>query len=231
MHYRWKVDEGFLVGRSCSHSWQRINEVPKRTLVRWQAHRKSKVYLPLRDVLEMAQLHDRQLDSVELGKAVVNLWKLPEWGIPSRPLWPGQAEPVRPVARFLAALPDPLLQAGEEGSLLVRDIPHGIMQMLNFPGSAGEGDYSGEAAMGIEYVPPGKYYWSPLFEYGKETPHYDLIVGDTEESVQREIHRRYPDRPEDEVTLSDGFLALLFRTQNRVHELGDKRFAMGHRQP
>jgi hypothetical protein len=84
-HLHWRLDEGFLTGRSATYQWQRLNEVPKRELVRWTAIRKRNGWLPLEEVLAMSELTDRQLDSFEVGKAIAHQWHLPEWGIPSRP--------------------------------------------------------------------------------------------------------------------------------------------------
>jgi len=228
MHMRWSQDEGWLVGRSRAYYWQRVNEVPKSRLLAWAHERQRRGLTTLDSVLEMASMTDRQLQSVEVGKAIVNQWKLPEWGIPSRPLWPFDDEPVLLACRFLAGLPPDQLAAALDYRL-----PANLVNRESLDYAKLQGAYP-EAVIGVDYIPAGKFYWSPTFEVNKETVHSDLITGDTREAVDVEVHRRYPDRPLGdlgEITLSDGTLAVLTKNGDRVTITGDLRFSIGHRGP
>jgi len=224
MHYRWSLDSNFIVGRSRAYYWQRISEVPKSRLVNWAKQRRAQGFLPLEGAIEMSEMTDRQLDSIEVGKAIVNQWRLPEWGIPSRPMWTLH-DPVRPILRQLAVIgPDKLALMKVDKlslSMLSRTEAEGM--------SLATTDSS--AILGVNYVPPGKYFWNPLFEMGKETVHTDLIIGDTAEEVETEVHKRYPERPMGEVTLSDGTLSLVVQTSQNSYSIGDYRFGVGHRGP
>jgi len=227
MHYHWKLDERFLTGRSEAYQWQRLNEVPTRYLEQWQAKRKVQGWLPLEGVLAMAMMDDRQLDAVEVGRTIANQWDLPEWGIPSRPHKPKLMEMVRPICRFLANLPLPLLNEAVEGTLTVGEVPTDLAAMIPMvlkyvPNSA---------RLRVDYVPPGQYYWSPVFIHGKEPIRDDLIFGPTGEAVMEEVRRRYPDRTKEETSLSDGLMALLRSGVGPSaylpsEDMGDARFSV-----
>jgi hypothetical protein len=227
MHYRWKLDEKFITGRSEAYQWQRLNEVPSRYLEAWQVKRKAHGWLPLDGVLAMSMMDDRQLDSIEVGKTIANQWDLPEWGIPSRPHRPKLMEMIRPICRFLASLPDPLLQEAVQGTLTVGEVPKDlaetIPQVLKYvPDSA---------RLRVDYVPPGQYYWSPVFIHGKELIRDDLIFDTTSEAVMDEVRRRYPDRSTEETSLSDGLMALLRsgvgpNAYLTSEDIGDARFSV-----
>lgn len=228
MHVRWSQDEGWLVGRSRAYYWQRVNEVPKSQLLAWSHDRQRRGFTSIDSVLEMASMTDRQLQSVEVGRTIVNQWKLMEWGIPSRPMWPFDHEPEILICRFLAGLPPDHLAAALDyrlaASLVNREaLDHAKMN-----------DVYPQSVLGVDYVPAGKYYWSPTFEVNKEVVHSDLIFGDTLEAVKAEVRRRYPDRPVDdlgEISLSDGVLTILVKNGTRVTANGDFRFGVGHRGP
>jgi len=227
MHYRWRLDEGFITGRSATFHWQRLNEVPKRNLVYWQALKAQNGWLPLKGVLAMSQMTDRQLDSYEVGKAIAHQWKLDEWGIPSRPHLPRDV--VRKLCRFLAGLPADKLARAEKGTLVLSDLPEGALNGLSF------GPTTPDTVLRIDYVPPGKYYWAPFFEQGKEEPHDDLIFADTAETVLREVNKRYPKTDKTQVSLSNGLLDVLLQKvpetpySGKVSQLGDQRFFVGFR--
>jgi len=227
MHYLWSVSDGFFVGRSKAFYWQRTSEVPKARLLAWSKRRLAKGFLPLENVLEMAEQTDRQLDSIEVGKTIVYQWMLPEWGIPSRPRWTLAKEPVRPICRFLGTLAPDQLESIVEGKLKVSAIPRDLVDMV-----ASLGAVPSDTILGVDYVPPGKYFWNPIFELNKETVHTDLIIGNTQEEVEAEVHRRYPERPTGEVTLSnDGTLGLIIQTSKQTYMDGDSCFNRGHRGP
>ena len=225
MHLRWSKSDGWLVGRSQAYCWQRTNEVPKEKLATWLKLRKQSHdgCLPIQGLIEMSSLDDRQLDAISVGMTIVNQWNLPEWGIVSRPLWPFGTEPIRPLVRFLGELPPDQLQAILNHELPVSSVSEASLELGHIA------DIPRDALLGIDYVPPGKFFWNPVFESGKEEVHTDLIIGDTEEAVEAEIQKRYPGRPHDEVTPSDGTLTLLIYTKDRTQTRGDLRFAVGHR--
>jgi len=225
MHVRWGSSDGWLIGRSRAYYWQRINEVPKEKLVAWSKQRRQNRdgTLPIEGVIEMSSLDNRQLDAMQVGLTIVNQWHLPEWGIVSRPLWPFGFEPVRPMVRFLGALPPDQLQAILDHKLAVSSVSQANLEI------GGLADISRGAVLGVDYVPPGKFYWDPTFEIGKEEVNTDLIVGDTPEAVEDEIHKRYPDRPKGEVTLSDGAFTLIIYDKDQTLTRGDFRFGIGHR--
>ncbi|HVT12327.1 MAG TPA: hypothetical protein VHE55_08665 [Fimbriimonadaceae bacterium] len=229
-HVHWRQDEGFLTGRSATYQWQRLNEVPKRTLTKWQEERKAKGYLSLRSVLAMAQLTDRQLDALEVGRTIVNQWRLPEWGIPSRPYWQVQPQMVRQICRFLANLPDDQLVLFEQGTFPGNRMPPATLEYLNVIGAGLGPSFPAGTLLGVDYVPPGKYYWCPVFKEGEEPVRTDLIVGDTREQVLAEVHRRFPDHKGDETAYSDGFLGLLVRRPDSAQDVGDQRFWVSPRQ-
>ncbi len=228
-HYHWRLDEGFVTGRSAAYHWQRLNEVPKRLLTKWQAERKKNVWLPLRGVLEMSMMSDRQLDSYEVGKTIANQWRLPEWGVPSRPHMAGPRDYVRPICRFLANLPEDLLGRAELGTLEVREVPQVLLDTVQY----GRG-LKPEVRLRADYIPPGQYYWAPFFEQGKEEVHADLIFAPTKEAVLAEVRKRFPNINQDGVSYSDGLMGLLMSGLgpgyvSPFYDMGDQRFGIGHR--
>jgi hypothetical protein len=86
----------------------------------------------------------------------------------------------------------------------------------------------------VDYIPPGKYFWEPFFEQGKEQVHDDVIFADTKEEVLAEVQKRYPDIKQENTGFSDGLLGL--QTGNlgpesiaSSYDLGDEHFGVGHR--
>src|SRR5262249_50310255 len=60
---QWSKDGNFLIARSTTSFWDRLKEVPNRLLQRWAKSREANSGLPVADLVEMAMLSDRQLDS------------------------------------------------------------------------------------------------------------------------------------------------------------------------
>lgn len=228
MQYRWGLSEGFVTGRSAAFHWQRLNEVPKRLLQRWQIQRRHTGYLGLESVLEMARLSDRQLDAREVGKTVYCQWKLPEWGVLSRPFMTRQYNGERMAARFMAALSPAQLSQLQQGTLTVGDLSREILDMVNYDRWRPFEAVAADVKLSCSYVPPLKYYWHPLFEEGVETVRTDLILADTSDAVEREVDRRFPDRKRpNEIAYSLGLLGLTINLQ-RPLTLGDYRYTIGH---
>lgn len=229
LHYRWSSDEGFITGRSCSYYWQRLNEVPKRLLVRWQSVREQKGELPLADVLEMAQLSDRQLDAIEVGRTIMNQWRLWEYAIPSRPFVPQNIDTVRNVARFFASLPAPMLELAVQNNLHVKDVPRECLAALKSPASLEGADP--DSLLGVEFVGAGKYYWAPVFEDGVEPVTPEAIVGNSPGEVESMVVSRHPTRHFHETGFSYGLMGLRVTAKNFTYDLGDQRFFVGHHLP
>lgn len=227
MQYHWRLDEGFITGRSASFHWQRLNEVPKRYLIDWRAQREKTGMMPLRGVLAMSRLTDRQLDSFEVGKAIAHQWHLPEWGIPSRPHMSGPRDYVRPLCRMLAALPEDQLLKAEAGTLKVGEVPANLIRTLSYPFLAND------VTLRVDYIPANQYYWRPMFIDGKDEVRTDLIIRSTPDDVTKEVRRRYPSYTKDETSLSDGLLTLLCNIGPNAGfdspwmQLGDQRFYSG----
>lgn len=229
LQYKWGQGEGFLTGRSTAFHWQRVNEVPKRILLKWQTVRKQKGFLPLESILEMARLSDRQLDAPELGKAIYSQWKLPEWGVLSRPFFARQYFGERIVARFMAALSPAQLNQLQQGTLAVGDVPRELQDMLNYGQWHPLDGIVPEAKLTASYVPPQKFYWRPFFEEGVDPVLNDIIWGNTSEAVQAEVDKRYPDRKrENELAYSIGLLGLHIGGRYPFI-LGDQRYSIGPR--
>jgi hypothetical protein len=85
MGVRWSKAGNFLLGRSARFCWDRLKEVPKRSLQRWQQAKQADGGLPLQSLIEMASLSDDQLNAGALGEstgvggAIMHCWGLNEW--------------------------------------------------------------------------------------------------------------------------------------------------------
>jgi hypothetical protein len=215
IHYRWRLDEGFVTGRSVAFHWQRQNEVPKHLLSKWQKVRKSSGQLNLEDVVEMAELSERQLNAPEAGKAIYNSWQLPEWGICSRPTWIYQAQRVRAVARFVGSLNVEQLALLKSGQLRARDVSSSLLSSVEYH------EIPPESTIRVEYIAPLKYYWRDYFYLTPEPAVSDLIVADSPEGVQAEVARRFPSQGKSRWGLTTGHLGLTINTGKDRDHPGD----------
>ena len=175
----------------------------------------------------MARLSDRQLDAQELGKAIYFQWKLPEWGVLSRPFLARQYSSERLVARFMAALSLAQLAQLQQGTLTVGDVTRDQLDLLNYGAWRPLDGVAPDARLTASYVPPLKYYWRPFFEEGVEPVRTDLICADTANAVQAEVDRRYPDRQKpNEIAYSTGLIGLGIGGKFPL-TLGDYRYNVG----
>jgi len=215
MHYRWRLDEGFLTGRSEAYHWQRQNEVPKHLLLKWQKIQKTNGRLSLDQVVEMANLSDRQLNAAEVGKAIYHLWQLPEWGVCSRPTWTVQAQRVRAVARFVGALNTEQLVLLKSGELRAKDVSSELLRSVEYH------EIPPESTIRVEYIPPFKYYWRNYFFTNPEPAVDDLIMADSAEGVISELAKRFPGQDKNPWGLTTGHLGLTINTGKDRDHPGD----------
>jgi hypothetical protein len=83
MRTRWSREGNWLRFRSTGYYNDRLKEVPNRLLRRWAASRKQHGASTLDDLIEMAQLSDAQLDSMEMAEGAWLCFGLAEWGVVS----------------------------------------------------------------------------------------------------------------------------------------------------
>jgi hypothetical protein len=217
---RWKKDGEFLLGRSTSYFWDKLREVPKRHLVRWQREKQGKGYLPIESLMEMAALTEEQLDSQDNGEAITHCWGLEEWLTvgPHRryEMGYGQVFAYRRRLRFLATLtPEQRRRAFEPDGIGPEELTPA--QRKAFWDIHEEGErirvLQGEEAGGIdpaflatahyvaEYLPAGWYVWTPP-ESTQEKPwprSLYRIVRRTAEEALAEARRIYPEATMEQV--------------------------------
>ena len=79
MQDRWNWDNGFLQFRSTGFFNDRLKEVPNRLLTRWAESRKQQGALTLDELIEIAQLTDRQLNAQTMAQGAQILYGLNQW--------------------------------------------------------------------------------------------------------------------------------------------------------
>jgi hypothetical protein len=223
MGVRWRKDGSFLQCRSTAFFWDKLKEVPNRLLDRWEKDREAQGALPLDDLLEMAMLSDRQLDSTLVGQGVRHCRNLMEWGILADPQYAGsrrKLDQIRPFARFLAGLPSGLrLRAlSPDGTPLTAFSPP-QMEALTRIFHLGDllpqiGGAPQSTRLRVSYVPSGAYMWRVTYDSLEEAEaakwRIPLCVGKTRESALAAARGVYPKaRPED-ISRSHGTLAATF---------------------
>jgi hypothetical protein len=215
----WKKDGDFLLCRSTSFFWDKIKEVPNRLLDRWQKDREANGGLPLDDLLEMTTLTDQQLDSLFVGQGVKHCRNIMEWNILSNPEYSGMRrkyDTVRPMARFLATLPNALRTQllGKEG-VLVSTLNPAIQEALSkiIPPYGKTATYEG-MRFRVEYVPAGRYYWQVVVNSNEEMLKWlsnpPIVTGKTQEEAMTAARQVYGDVSPDDIRRSYGQLAMSF---------------------
>jgi hypothetical protein len=216
---RWRKEGEFLLGRTTSYFWDRMQEVPNRYLQRWARSRETSGGLPFADFLEMATLSDQQLGGEGMKQGVIHYWGLREWGLLSAATVPPQA----PYPRFLATLtPEQRRRALEPGGLPLRELTPAQRQLalqlqyeqrveterqgFSFPPLDLE-----QFARGViraEYYPAGWYLALVPPESVKERPWHgpmDRVGGRTAEEARAAAARRYPrSAPQEVRQIRDG---------------------------
>jgi hypothetical protein len=217
---RWRMDGGFLLCRSTSYFWDKLKEVPARQLRRWAENRRQNGSLPLEDVLEIATLSDRQLDSRLVGYGVAHCWELLEWGIvgsvPFRPRLDGGGY-ARRYARLLAGLgPDQ-----RRAALSPAGLPFGQLSPPQQEELAGvlvrhgrDPRLLADLLLRVEYVPAGVYVWFPQVTTSAEAERgrreWPMVSAKTAEAVLAEARRFDPAAEAGEIHRSPGVLSITF---------------------
>jgi hypothetical protein len=116
---RWNREEGWLQFRTASFYNERLQEIPDRLLERWAASRRKNGHLTPTDLVEIAQLTDRQLISQHTAAAARAIYDLQEWALAS--------EALRNHLRFLGQLSRPALQATlSDKGVAYMQLPQGL---------------------------------------------------------------------------------------------------------
>jgi hypothetical protein len=201
---RWHQDGNVVLCRSTSYFWDKLKEVPNRLVRRWQADAAQEGGLPLRDLLEMASLSDPQLNSTVTAPGLRQCCDLEEWSL----VGGGEHRPMRPYARFLAALrADQLGKAlSPQGLPLAGLTPDQQREWLAFRPAPRP-----EARLRVEYVPAGSYVWVPgvpSVEIGERLNHLPVVAGKTVPEAMAAARKHYPEAGEKQFRRSLGVLAV-----------------------
>ena len=214
---RWKQDGGVLLGRSTSYFWDKLKEVPNRSLKRWRESAERAGGLPLGDLLSMTSSPDEQLDSAVVGQAVRHCWGLPEWRLLRSP-----QSPTRELARLLAALPPAALQSAlSEAGLTCRELPRSAQRQLAelAPSELLDGIPAEAIRLRVTYAPSGWKVWSGQLvgagrgEYLGALP---LAHGKTPEAALAAAARLDPRATPEQLSTTTGFLFVQLLRPNGI---------------
>lgn len=219
----WKKDADFVQCRSTAFFWNKLKEVPNRLLDRWQMDRELKSGLPLDDLLEMAELSDRQLDSLLVGQGVKHCRDLMEWSILADPQYAGsrrKLDQVRPLARFLATLPPGLRQRAlaPDGVPLSAFGPPQLETLARIfyldqllPQIRGTPQ---DTRLRVDYVPSGMYTWRVVYDSDEDARaarrRVPVCVGETPEKALAAARKFYPRARSEDIHRSYGMLTATF---------------------
>ncbi|MCC2672584.1 MAG: hypothetical protein K0Q72_5056 [Armatimonadetes bacterium] len=177
----WKKDGDFLVARSATYLWDNLQEVPNRLLDRWSDRRRQRGETSFEDLLEMASLTDVQLSSQAGGQVVTHCRDLPEWRLLARAGYSarGMGAGFPWLLRALAGMPAAVrAQVLHERGLAVSDLtpqPQGevirALQQWNYQPLE-----LSRARIHIDFVPAGRYVWTPPHERFSTEAYYALPV-------------------------------------------------------
>jgi hypothetical protein len=210
---RWRKDGDLILCRSTSYFWDKLKEVPARSLARWSDRRRARGGLPVEDLLEMTALSDHQLSSAKVGKVVEHCWDLEEWGLIGSGeirvgLLPSE---LLPWARFAAMLESPQLDSALKPQGVALDaLPPGKLRAM-----AGVLDFDAESLKGfrlrIDYAPAGHFIWSPHVpaEMFLEANGWMLASGPTPTAALAAARRIRPEAAENQITQQRGSLAIV----------------------
>jgi hypothetical protein len=218
MGLRWKKEGDFLVARSTAFFWEKLKEVPNRTLARWQAARAATGALPLEEVLEIASLPDQQLDSATVGKGIEHCWGIGEWslfgmGVRHGGPWPQDR---RICARLLTLLsPEQLRRAFQ---------PEGLP--FSALGEAQQREFVRRIPMVMgttthaAYVPASWYVWAPALPAGTRYEVYSqfpVVADRSAEGALAAARGVYAKATAAQIRQQKGMLAVWFvNAQGRV---------------
>lgn len=205
---RWKQDHGVLLGRSTSYFWDKLKEVPHRSLRRWRENADREGGLPLDDLLSMAGAADEQLDSALVGQVVRHCWNLPEWELLRDP-----HASTRELARMLAALPPGALQSTlSEKGLSFRELPLAAQRQLVdlSPSWLLNGVPTETLRLRVSYAPSGWKVWSGQVvgiggEYVGNLP---LVAGKTPEATLAAAAKLDPRATPEQLSTTCGYLCV-----------------------
>jgi hypothetical protein len=211
MGLRWRRDDGFLLARSTSFFWDRLKEVPNRTLARWRQAREADGALPVAHVLEIAALSDQQLDSETVGKAVEHCAGIHEWGLFGKGvqrLGPSPGDR-RAFCRLLLLLsPQQLGQAAQPQGLPFTALTD--QQQREF---VRKDPYLMGTTIHTAYVRAGWFIWKPVLPLGTDHQVYSrfpVAAGRTPEVALQAARQVYPDARPEQIHRQRGTLAIWF---------------------
>jgi hypothetical protein len=226
---RWKKDGNFLLARSTSYFWDKLKEVPNRTLTRWQEARQVNGALSLEQVLEIAALSDQQLDSEIAGKAVGHCWNIPEWnlfgkgGAQTGPA----AQGARPYYRLLALLgPEQLRRALQPEGCAFQTLNSIQQQEV----ARTESMLLGTALHAV-YAPAGRYVWEPRVRLGTDVrviTKLPVVAARTPAEALAAAQRVDPTATREQIRRQQGTLAVWFTDAQGevVREIGKPRISL-----
>jgi hypothetical protein len=206
---RWKQDGGVLLGRSTSYFWDKLKEVPNRSLKRWREDVQREGGLPLDDLLSMSGAPDEQLDSAVVGQVMRHCRDLSEWSLLTAP-----QNSTRGLARMLASLPPGILESTlTEKGLPCSELPRPAQrQLADLAPSELLSAISAEAVrLRVTYAPSGWTVWSGQLvgagsnEYLGNLP---LALGKTPEAALASALRLDPRATPDQLSTTSGFLCV-----------------------
>jgi hypothetical protein len=211
---RWRKEGEFLLGRSTNYYWDRLKEVPNRSLLRWQREERDRPGLSLESLQEMASLPDEALNSVTVAEAIHHCWGIEEWGIVSTDQVMGHALN-RTKLRFLAELtPEHRRRALDTAGLslmaLTSHEQQGFLRVLQAMDRVADRESGGSFTLPtqgnprfcVEYVPAGWYVWTPPDGTPERPwPHpLHRIIARTAAAALAAARQTYPEATADQVT-------------------------------
>lgn len=226
---RWKKDGNFLLARSTSYFWDKLKEVPNRTLTRWQEARQANGALSLEQVLEIAALSDEQLDSEIAGKVIGHCWNLPEWNLLGKggaQTGPA-AQSARPYYRLLALLgPEQLRRALQPEGCSFQSL-NGVQQQEI---ARTDSTLLGTALHAV-YAPAGRYVWEPRVRLGTDIrfiTKLPVVSARTAADALTAAQRVDPTATREQIRRQQGTLALWFTDAQGevVREIGKPRISL-----
>lgn len=159
--FRWRYEDGILFGRSTTYAWERLNEVPKQLVQRWQKICKTEGRLPAKEIINLCQLTDRQLDSYSVGQRLYHREGIGDWGLIARPwlqYWPDNMTIFRRIGRTLVNTPVNLLDRMMREPVEMRNLQTETANLL----MERFGPFTSEPAyVALDCVPTAGIVWIP----------------------------------------------------------------------
>jgi hypothetical protein len=216
MGVQWRKDGDFLLGRSASFFWDKLKEVPNRSLARWQEDRQRNKALSFDALMEMNALTDAQLDSLTMAQGARHCWGIEEWELVyvGNGGWRNFSLARRAILRFLAnASPAVRQRVIEAKGALIRELPASSQQEIM--AALKEMGFMPITLLGsrlrVEYVPAGRYVWHPrggLITSGDAQSALPLIEGKTPEEALTAARQTDPKATEGHIHRTNGVLAI-----------------------